>query len=334
MKTGFITNIKWLVFLFLVLCCAGVEAHSKDSLRQVSLIELRVSNDILQLNHRSDKYFSAGFFMSVTNEVFDNKFSRAVLLGSRESAGNFGIFISSKGHTPEDLTLSEIDYNDRPYCGTISINTWRESSNLERNMNFVSYLRLGLSGHASGVDQLQTWMHEKMDGTPPMGWHNQIGTALILDYYYKVNKYFLPNNGWFQMRASAEAEVGTFVGITAVETGVKIGWFNNDLIHHRGLAAKGLSSKRKFQLYLLADIRESYVFYNGTVQGGLVAFESSPYVFGYEDYNHLLTLYTYKLIYSYNRFFLCYRKTLEVGEFNKNEFFGFGTIDIVFPIGR
>lgn len=308
-----------------------VSAATVDTLPQVCLIELRVSNDLFQLKHRSDKYFSAGFFASVAHEVFDNKLSRPILVGSKESSGNYGLMLSQKGFTPQSLELSTIDYSDRPYCGTFTLHYWRESSHVGRNLNFISFLRVGVSGSPSMVDQVQIGIHKKLDSQLPYGWDNQIGTALILDYYVKVKKHFWPYNGWFKCSVASEVEAGTFIVATATEIATKIGWFNDPLLYHRGLAAKGQQAKRKWQLYLEAGVRSSIVFYDGTLQGGLIAFEDSPHVYGWDDYNHWTPLLTYKFIYSRNRFLFCYSKTLEVGQLTRDELFGYGSFDIVFP---
>ena len=90
-------------------------------------------------------------------------------------------------YTPEDLTVSELIPDDRPYAGWLYVGL---AARLEREKRLDEFtFDIGTTGPASQAEDVQTWWHGRsfIDAPIPQGWDNQIGNELgiMLGYQRK-----------------------------------------------------------------------------------------------------------------------------------------------------
>lgn len=323
-------KINSLVFLLII--CVTISAKDNDSTKQVSLLEFGTANDLFQLHEKSDKYFSASFRLGIINESLDNKASRFALLGTEGDVDVYGLTFIQDGFTPEDLTDPNIIYDDRPYAGLLYGQYWRSSTDVSKNLRYKTSIKLGVAGPLSGVEKVQVGLHDRTGSTPPRGWDNQIANALILEYTAGVSKR-LVSTPYFEYYIGANAEVGTFFNFIEVENSIKFGFFNDEMQGFYGLGQKKQMT-RDWQCYVSLSLADMFVFYDGTLQGGLIAFGESPHTYSWSDYRHNTPVVSYCLNLSYHNLYLRYSNVTQVSRYFVEDFFSFGVFELLIPIGK
>lgn len=93
------------------------------------------------------------------------------LLGSgiKTSKIEYGLF----GFTPEDITQSEANQDDRPYSSLVYVSSTREHYDRSSEVSWQTTLTLGIMG-LSVVGDIQEIVHSTYGGSKPRGWANQI----------------------------------------------------------------------------------------------------------------------------------------------------------------
>lgn len=325
-----IARYIFILISFLPFINTALAQEETDSLKQWSYFSFGMANDVLQNRTKSDKYFSNGFVSSYHSQTLDNNFMRKVLVGNENGYSIMGLIARQNGFTPDNLTMVEVDSTDRPYCGTLSLQYQRYSTN-NKDWIFISGLKLGVSGPASQTERVQKAIHESTGSTPPMGWDNQIANGLILDYYVSAKKQFIQSKEHIRFETEGYAEVGTFITLAGAFGNFKTGWFNDNFKNYEGLRAND-GAQRKWQLYAEFGVGARLVLYDGTSQGSLIPFEESPYTLQWNDYQHFTTQFAYKLTYSYQGFKASYTNIVESNRYFLEDVFSFGNITVTIPI--
>lgn len=317
------------LILFVLLTTAEAFANDQDSSKQLSYLEFGSSNDLFQNQQQSDKYFSAAFEAAYYNHFFENNIAKNILLGSDEGYNIYGLRVRQNGFTPEDLTILEVDSTDRPYAGTLSLQYWRLSERGDK-WKYASALKVGVSGPASLTEHVQTGIHKATSSTLPQGWDNQIANSIIIDYFAYAERQFLNHNKHLRLSLAGYGEVGSFTTFGGVFGSAKIGWFYDDrfkgLNYHKG------GQRRKWQLYTQFAIGSRAVLYDGTLQGGLIPLEESPYTLSWADYQHVTAQMSYSVYFAYKNFRFRYSNIVEVNRHFLEEAFNFGSLSFIVPI--
>jgi hypothetical protein len=116
--------------------------------------------------------------------------------------------------TPDDKSRADILLNDTPYLGMLAMeNSWIAYNN-DRLTGFAT--TIGIVGEYSLAEDLQKAIHKVVDAEVPQGWHNQLDTEPVLNFYY-ARKYKLWNRRGFDASLTSDLAVGNFA------TGVDIG---------------------------------------------------------------------------------------------------------------
>lgn len=321
-----------LVFIFSASQLLGGTLYI-DSADYGGLLEIGTANDLFQARSNSDKYYSASFRASYLHPVFDSKFARKFLVGDDKGNNFFGLVLRQNGFTPDDLSDPNVIVDDRPYAGLLTLQYWRVSKK-DLDWEYSNAFKFGVLGPASMVEQVQTWLHEATGSTPPMGWHNQIANALVVDYYARAEKRFLKDCSWVLLGAGASGELGSLLNAFGVHSRLRVGKYYEDPKTMFGLNYRKIVASSKWQVYADFIVAARYVLYDGTLQGGLLAFNDSPHVYSSGDYKHVTGNLTYRLSLSYQNLMLMYTSTAEIDRFFVDEFFNFGSINFIIPIGR
>jgi hypothetical protein len=81
--------------------------------------------------------------------------------------------VGQQFYTPDDISVSTLIPNDRPYAGWLYVGgSWRSTT--ESTM-VSTHLYLGTTGRWSLAKPVQTIWHDLVNATTPMGWSHQIG---------------------------------------------------------------------------------------------------------------------------------------------------------------
>lgn len=335
-------RLLWLLIFISLSMETNAQYRREIKYEQLKFIRFGSQNDLYQRKNQSDKYFSVGTTIELRHPVFNNIVTQNLLLGLKNSVANeYGVEIEQLGFTPTKIGLPAINPADRPYAGLLYANFYRISSNLKRGLRIRSSLKIGVMGPASGMEQLQKFVHRVIGDTEPVGWETQIGNSLMLDYTFKITQELPINLSYLEVNAAADAELGSIFNLLGVGMEFKLGLLNNFDLHsnpHSRVANLNMLSRteRKFQLYAFLQPRVSYVIYDGTVSGGLIPLQESPHTLARSVSESVLLFLSYGLTAQYKNFMFRYRRVLrsdrfiEGDGFFQGDQFSWGEVDFVF----
>ena len=163
-----------LIILFPI---AWGSAHSQatpDSKTYTRELSMTVDNDY---PYETDQYYTAGhdlyyrFGLHPKNHLF----------GSMDSSKSIlSLHYGNKIFNPKNLDTKDILLMDRPYCGWNFIGV--ELRNFKRkNSSNLFGLQVGLVGPASGMEQLQLWIHQAIHLYTVQGWDTQISNEVVVN---------------------------------------------------------------------------------------------------------------------------------------------------------
>ncbi|MES9965270.1 MAG: lipid A deacylase LpxR family protein [Candidatus Sedimenticola sp. 20ELBAFRAG] len=89
--------------------------------------------------------------------------------------------------TPDDLSASAPIYDDRPYASLLAFTSNRVALDSTETSSLRTGFTLGILGLDLGRG-LQTWLHDKLGGDRPQGWHNQISDGGEPTFLYSVER--------------------------------------------------------------------------------------------------------------------------------------------------
>jgi len=172
--------------------------------------------------------------------------------------------------TPTDLTQSTLIEDDRPYAGWLYGEIGLHQSS-PRHLDSLS-LQVGVVGPASGMEQLQEFVHKKIDSDIAQGWDNQIKNELGVQLNYQHKWRFIPKP-ILGLESSIIPYVGGEFGNIAIKANsgmlVRFGWnvpqdFGSSTIDEGG--ENGIPVRR----HCLVDTPRPWSF-NFHIAGGVTA---------------------------------------------------------------
>ena len=172
--------------------------------------------------------------------------------------------------TPTDLTQSELIKEDRPYAGWLYGEVGLHQSAPD-HLDSLS-LQVGVVGPASHMEQLQAYVHKKIDSGMAQGWANQIKNEVGVQLNYQHKWRFVPKP-FLGVTTSVIPYVGGEFGNIAMKANsgvlMRIGWnvpqdFGSSTIDEGG--ENGIPVRR----HCLVDTPQSWSF-NFHFAGGVTA---------------------------------------------------------------
>jgi|GEM_PF-2987100 len=361
---------KWKLLLLLAvafLLAFNSWGTERDSIGYGHFRMLRVKqeNDLYQYWYQSDKDFTNGFHVELFHEVFDNKVSDFALIGFKRNAFNdFSLCIGQDLFTPEDIDLEEVDSTDRPYAALLYLTYAKFSNDFFKGRQLNSNFYIGISGEYAFGEDAQNGIHEIIDNKPALGWGNQIGSSLMLDYDLRYKQLLPLNTSVFESNFFTKAHVGTIYNYFELGFDFKIGHYTDSYLNDRGVGStknkiqlresdfkklsraklqmipnrirkKGIQEQldylndrlnRNFQFYFQFGGLVSYNLYDGTSEGSLISFSKNVYELEGEDLNSFLYQGYYGFSMQYNRVVLSYYRFLSNNIKEEGALFGFGEI--------
>ena len=324
----------------------------------IKFAALLTQNDLYKFGPRSDKYFTNGLHIQYANKFTNNIVAQKVLLNFlKESNSQYAVSFGQDIYTPLNLYIVSVDSNDIPYSGTLYFTYARQSNNHRKGIKLVSKLYLGVQGPASGAGEMQFWYHEITNYPLPKGWGSQIQNGLVLDYEVKYQRLLPVSWEFMEVSTHAKAHVGTLQNFVQAGIGMKLGLFNYSYTGFDGLPNASVKSgrystkdirwskKRKaenpenavirnthinstWQVYGFASVDAGVMFYDGTVQGSLVPFESSPFLFSYYDYDKNNGSFKYGFTINYKNFVFQASQVIKRDVYKGSGTYGWGEVKV------
>jgi lipid A 3-O-deacylase len=226
------------------------------------------------LYFQRDYYYTNGFQI----EFFHDKLKRSpinrILIPFRNTRKGItwsGLQLRQEIFTPKDLAVDSISTGDHPYSSTLTIAQLCVFVLPDKHLRVVSGLRVGLLGPASLGFKTQELAHLVSNPSrPPQGWDYQVRNDLILNYDLQIEKGFRPQKSTL-FGVKGKGRLGTLH--TDLEAGL---WFRFDA-RNGYFQRLGPMGGPGLNVVFGLSASASYVFYDATLQGGVIN-RSSPYI--------------------------------------------------------
>ena len=185
---------------------------------------LYVDNDLFALRD-SDKDYTGGVSLTLSGErarqypisldsalafVDDSTGFESFRAGSDRNAHSieFGFTV----FTPENITETTTQADDRPYASLLYLSNTRESIDFKSDTALISSFSVGVLG-SKLVSEVQTQVHKAFGSEEPVGWENQISNGGELTAKYSIAKQSLFHFSYhkdynFEVSTTTQASVG------------------------------------------------------------------------------------------------------------------------------
>jgi hypothetical protein len=212
-------------------------------------------------------------------------FDKIIGPGIKASKIEYGLF----GFTPEDITFTAPQQDDRPYASLIYVSSSRENYDSAREVSWQSTLTLGVMG-LSLVGDIQEIVHSALGSTEPMGWDNQISDGGELTARYNVSRQslLLKSASGFEVKSTIQGSVGYITeaswSISTRAGKIRTPWvsFNPELTSY-GEKSNPVGRVKFSEHYGWAGIAFKYRAYNAFLQG---QFKDSAVTYSSDEINH------------------------------------------------
>lgn len=220
--------------------------------------------------YQTDYYYSNGFQLTLDMEFMERSPFNMLMLPHYENSQRwYGMSLSHEFFTPKDIYTDEIQEGDRPYSAVLMLGNRKVSQHYAKRITIISEIGIGLMGKYAGGKQLQNGIHDILwTSRPAGGWHNQVGSALCIQYNASISKGFRPLE-YLSIDLTGGVRAGIPYTDITPEVSMVLGKINDQHIN-RGV------DPGAWECYLVGGFRTSLVLYNATIQGGVFN-NDSPY---------------------------------------------------------
>lgn len=296
--------MKWNLYIVLIclICCAEVSAQDSTDVRA---LEINWANDMW---NGHDRYYSNGMELRLTAPGL--RYSPIYFMKIpffKDSQETYALEIQQHMFTPRERFSPTPVQGDRPFASYLRLRNIHMEYNPERRMKVESTFYLGFMGPASGGVNVQNGIHGLLPTSDIiLGWENQIANDICLSYALQVEKGFNARP-WFEFYLQAGTELGMPYTFVEAGSGFRVGIFENVYapLHQ-------VKQRRNWEAYFYASGKMRYVFYNATLQGGLIG----DSVYTLEEINHALPVLHIGIRTSYKRYFMEAGEELMGAEFS------------------
>jgi lipid A 3-O-deacylase len=278
------------IFLLLIIInnASAQLANSRHSFR------ILWDNDFINVRgDGTDRYYTNGiridFFYTKSQKA---RFPSSLLLNiSREHNNIYGWGIAQFMFTPKNISVTKIQYDDRPYAGAFySIHSLQSINKLEKT-KVTTEIRFGVIGQLSFAKETQTMVHRIINDTKPLGWNNQVPNDIILNYNISIEKQILQASKQILLIGIIETFSGTIYNAAGAGFMLRVGKFND----YFGNIYRPLTTERnKLQLYVFMKPIVRVVLSNALLQGGLLnqlRSQDTGYVLSKDQIERVVVLY-------------------------------------------
>lgn len=190
-----------------------VDIERSDDTWRLERTNFYFENDIFL---KTDTQYTAGWKLS--NVYFlphvDSDLLKIPFLFDTKKAHFISVALAQQIYTPEDLNVSEVIVNDRPYAGWLYVEIGLHQSSKDE-LDSLS-LQLGVVGKLSGGEAVQKGSHHILGSEAPKGWSHQLSNEVGLNLSYQHKWRFVPDD-FFSMSSNIIPFVGGTLGNVRTE---------------------------------------------------------------------------------------------------------------------
>jgi len=300
---------------FLLLLTANAHREPRPHALRIS-----VNNDFFNFRASgTDRYFTNGVRLDYyySGKKPKRKFPDNLLPAYQdERADNsYSWGLAQFMFTPSDISIPEIQYNDRPYAGALYAIHSLQSIKPGRKEKLETEIYLGVLGPMSLAGETQKWIHKKLNYTIPQGWSHQIPNDLILNYNISVEKQLINPSPAFSVSGTVESFSGTLYNAAGVGFTIKAGRMND------AFDIQPLSSnvpKKKTRVFIFIRPTGRIVLSNAILEGGLISKITNNrkgYTIEKDQIERLTLLYDTGLVIGTDKFSFMISQQLRTAEF-------------------
>lgn len=230
-------------------------------------INLTVENDLfLFKGDGTDRYYTNGIRLEYFYQKEKRRFLSSLLLQISDDKNIYSWGLSQNMFTPSRIDIKDIQYDDRPYAGTLFAIHSLSSYDYSKKIKIASELNMGVIGPLSLADETQIWIHRLINDEKPEGWKNQIPNDIILNYNLRIEKEMMEIPDKLTVSGTVESYVGTMYDAMGAGFVLKLGKVKS-IFEPWG---KMVPDKRKYQLYVLFKPTVRVIYFNALLQGGII----------------------------------------------------------------
>ncbi|ABV35995.1 conserved hypothetical protein [Shewanella sediminis HAW-EB3] len=203
----------------------------------------------------------------------------------------WGVKLTQQMWTPGEIKIETPQPYDRPYAGYLAIES--HTATYGETWAQKNWLSLGISGPASGTEQLQKLFHKLTPSSTPNGWQHQIENQLTIQLAYELDALIMRRDAFsnaftgetlWELSGFSHSQAGNFR--SEADLGLTFRWGTNladsfaRLSQHSGQFGN-ISATTKFSSWMLfTRAYVGYRFNDLTIDGSLpynshVEFENS-----------------------------------------------------------
>lgn len=242
-------------------------------------------NDFLVPGHRDQDYtYGLNFTQTGPSTAESNAGLNHILARIDDLLGNTHTSISQQeiisreigafGFTPEDISVSTANPEDRPYASLVYLSSTREQIDFIENVAWKSTLTVGALG-LGVVGELQNLVHEATAGNEAQGWDNQIseGGELTGRYVLARQQYFDQLSDKVEIKSTVQGSIGYLTEASwglSLRTGrIHSPWssFNPELASYGEKSSYSSSAKAVTEHYFWTGFTIKARAYNAFLQG-------------------------------------------------------------------
>jgi hypothetical protein len=301
--------------------------------REAKSLRVLLDNDFLNFRGAgTDRYYTNGvridYFFAKKRKA---KFPSSILINiSKDNNNVYGWGLAQFMFTPQDITLPEIQYEDRPYGGALYAIHSLQSIDTAKKTKITTELFLGVMGSISFAEESQTLVHQIINSPKPEGWDNQVSNDIIINYNITIEKQLLYPSKSILLVGLVETYSGTLYNAAGVGFMLRVGKFNN---YFSGIYKSETSTKNKFQLYVFMKPIARVVIGNALLQGGLInqlTEGQEGYTLNKDQIERITVLYDVGLTFELPKFSVSFIQKMRTPEFKGSHSQEVGNITMQF----
>ncbi len=292
-------------FIGIFLLSGTINNVSAQSVNSKHSVRIQWDNDFINVRgDGTDRYYTNGmridYFYTKRRKA---RFPSSLLLNISDDNNNiYGLGIAQFMFTPRNIAVTDIQYNDRPYAGALYGILSLQSINSSKKTKVTSEIRFGVLGPIAFAKETQTWAHNVINYTKPMGWGNQVPNDIIVNYNISIEKQLLQPSKQILLTGLFETYSGTAYNAASAGFMLRVGKFNE---YFGGISAPLPGKKKQTQLYVFMKPVARVVLSNALLQGGLINQNSdgnTGYVLSKDQIERVVVLYDVGISFEKSKF--------------------------------
>ncbi len=255
---------KWITIgVLLSIFTSSVLAQNEEA----SFINLSVENDLFIFKgDATDRYYTNGVRLDYFFEKKTRRFPSSLLLKISDDKNVYGWGIAQYMFTPSRIDIPAVQYNDRPYAGTLFTIHSLSSNDYSKKLKVTSELYLGVMGPLSLAEETQIWVHGLFNYTKPEGWGNQVPNDIVINYNLRLEKEMIYVPEKLFVTGTLETYNGTLYNAMGAGFILRAGGISNFFDPQ----SKFSSDKKKARFFVVLKPTLRVIYYNALLQGGII----------------------------------------------------------------